>query len=121
MKRDLGLFREILLIMEEVQPSGSCDHRVQQGLWSLEQSDAVITGHLELMRDAGLIEVEIEPILGDEIMVGGFRIKNLGHDFLEASRQRKRLDEFLSWAKRHGIPLTVQVFLDWARRSMAGE
>ena len=101
MKRDMDLFREILVSIEE-QPAGA--------YWTakplLEYSIQDVVAHVRLINDAGLVEARfLTSMNADGAIV--LRITNAGYDFLEASRQKTLWEQAKHQLVANGVPLTV--------------
>jgi len=99
MKRDMDLFREILLEAEKVPSS---EMWPAEPLLGYNMRDVV--AHIELLRDAGLVDTRTR---GNQGMI--LRITNEGHDFLEESRQQTRWETAKSKTKELGVPVTISV------------
>lgn len=99
MKRDMDLFREILLEAERV-PS--------DGMWSarplLGHDARDVVAHIELLQDAGLVDSRTRD--DDGVIL---RITNDGHDFLEASKQQTLWETAKAKTKELGVPVTISV------------
>ena len=81
MKRNMDLIRDILLSIEDLPPSGPHQTLSVHGDWN----DAEVTGHLRLVRDAGLVDGTIE-FYGDDLLIAIYGLSNEGHDLLDSIR-----------------------------------
>lgn len=103
MKRDMDLFREILLAAEETPVS-------QQ--WTakplLNHPIEEIVAHMRLLQDAGYIEARfIGPMNNDTAVL--LRISHTGYEFLEASRQPSLWEKAKQQVKSVGAPLSLEI------------
>ena len=82
MQRDMDLVRSILLEVEKL-PAGNWD-----AVTGIDGCDpAVFSGHVDLMKQAGLIEAAVPHADGvGPISARVFRLTWQGHDFLDAVR-----------------------------------
>jgi hypothetical protein len=82
MKRDMDIVRRILLKAEEMSEEQGYD------MFSLDGTDDAGTwAHVELLKEAGLVDAHILRTAGPGIhMARIFRLTWAGHDFLEAIR-----------------------------------
>lgn len=89
MKRDMGLVRSVLLQVE------AAEEPLELGMIShVGHSDAELAYHIELMRERGLIDADIERAWGGTVV--GCTVAALtwdGQDFLDAIRSER------VWAK----------------------
>ena len=82
MKRDMDLVRKILLAVEEENVFEN-DWRPEIGDHSPEE----IVYHVELMKDAGLLDIDIRRFLDDSLpLIYLRRMTWEGHEFLDAAR-----------------------------------
>lgn len=123
MKRDVELFRKILLSIEESDQIGTWED------YSVDQDTFV--GHVFLIEEAGLIEgIEIEdnPGPGESpnfYYMGWLRLTNAGHEFLNAVRDPtiwEKAKDTLKEAGRDVGTVTLSVLtallIDIARKSL---
>lgn len=81
MKRNMDLIRDILLSIEELPSGGPHQTLSVQGDWNGDE----VTGHLRLVRNAGLVDGKIE-FYGDDILLAIYGLSNEGHDLLDSIR-----------------------------------
>jgi len=103
MQRDMDLFREILLSIEEA-PSGNYWTAIPLGGHSIED----VVGHLRLIDDAGFVEARFLTTMDNDGAIV-IRMTNAGHDFLEASKQPTMWEQAKAQIKSGGLPMTISV------------
>jgi hypothetical protein len=103
MQRDMDLFREILLSVEDAPVDSQ---------WSatplLGHSIQEVVAHVRLIEDAGLVEARYLSTLSNELAVV-IRLTNSGYDFLEESRPLTRWEQAKAKMKDNALPMTVSV------------
>jgi len=118
MKRDMDLVRDILLRVEGGQRSfevlshdtAKMLHATVNEPLSQEQADK-LERHLELLEQAGLIEIEFKS------MGGEFYVKGLtwsGYDFLGSIKDKEVWEQTKAAAKRGGVE-TLEFFWEIAK------
>ncbi len=84
MKRNMDIIRDILLSIEELPPGGP-QHTLQiKGEWKADE----VVGHLRLVRDAGLVDGQIE-FYDKDVIIAIFGLSNEGHDLLDTIRDEQ--------------------------------
>lgn len=85
MKRDLGLVRDLLLIIEEKQQNQPIQLSSNDGL---DYDDKEIQYNLSLMLDAQLIKgKDVSSFEGLDVLINGITWQ--GHDFLDSARNKQ--------------------------------
>jgi hypothetical protein len=103
MKRDMDLFREILLAAEEMPVSKQW---TAQPL--LDHPTEEVVAHMRLLKDAGYIDARfIGPTNNDTAIL--LRITNIGYEFLEASKQPSLWEKAKQQVKSVGAPLSLEI------------
>ena len=74
-----------------------------------------VVEHLLLLKEDGLVEVEIQHHPSGRWRTLDARLRNDGHDFLEAMRTPKRRQKMREWAESIGKTLTPQLLLEYLR------
>lgn len=100
MKRDIDLFREILL---ETEKMPAMEMWTAVPLLGYDLSDVV--AHVELVHDAGLIDARV--LKGNPPDACVLRITNAGYDFLEASKQKTLWEQAKDQLISQGLPITA--------------
>ena len=124
MRRDMDLIRDLLLKIEggqkvfEILPDDAAEALGVQLETPMSREEAErLEGHLNLLKNAGYIEVEMRA--GDgTIMVGD--ITWAGHDFIDAVREPKVWTETKSRAEKVG-GWTVAILADLAKGYLKAE
>lgn len=80
MKRDMDLVREILLAIE-AEPEN-----LRRGLKIEGREDAIVWGHIELLKQAGYLDEPFRDFLGKRRLSMGIALTWQGHEFLESIR-----------------------------------
>ena len=82
MNRDMDLVRKILLAVEK-EDGFDNDWRPEIDVYSVEE----IAYHLEIMKDAGLLVVDVHRFMGGDLpLIHLKRMTWEGHEFLDAAR-----------------------------------
>jgi hypothetical protein len=100
MKRDMDLIREILIEVEKVPALVMWESRPLLGY-----NDEEVFAHIELAREAGLVEASL--MSGACAIIQ--RITNDGYDFLEASKQPTLWQQAKDRITAAGLPVTIAV------------
>lgn len=105
MKREWDLVRDILLRLESAEP-GSI---VMGTAFGPDYDDQVVSYHMAMMKDAGLIEARV--MMGNAIYMNGvaMALKWAGHEFLDGIRKKEAWEKVKSTAKSRGLELTFDV------------
>lgn len=102
MKRDWDVVRQILLELEEAE--GPTVRMV-----GIDGMDGQVFGyHAKLMRDAGLVEAEIQEWLEGRINAQVDRMTWKGHEFLDSIRHKSIWDKIKANAEEKGVSLTFE-------------
>jgi hypothetical protein len=106
MRRDIDLWRRILLDVEEKESPGQ-----RYGLPDFPDVDSVLLNeHCALLIDAGLVEGQISQPLGHDgrRLVVVTRLTNNGHDFLADIRSNTVWEKTKAKAKSAGVSLSIE-------------
>jgi hypothetical protein len=103
MKRDMDLFREILLAAEETPVSKQW---TAQPL--LDHPTEEVVAHMRLLEDAGYIDARFVGPMNNETAVL-LRMTHLGYEFLEASKQPTLWEKAKQQVRTVGAPLSLEI------------
>lgn len=113
MIRNMNLIRLLLLRYEGDQEAGNaCDN------FTVEER----AYHVQLLIDAGLV-VGMTTTGASGEFTGAIvsRLTWTGHDFLDASRDKKTWNKFLEMLKDKGLSLTFDLTLAWLKKELAAK
>lgn len=112
MKRDMDLIRNIMIYLEDHLTPGKFIQSMDVPLYNKDNDEEyqVLSEHIKLLLDEGLIEANKMPIRGF-VIYDIQRITSYGHDFLDALR-----DETI-WSKTKGAAgkvggYTIAILMD---------
>jgi hypothetical protein len=110
MKRDMELIRQILQSAEALD---FVDDEPYERYWAKTPSEAY---QIALMKDAGLVDAEIDTTNGIPYGASIIRLTWSGHDFLDSSRDSK----IWKLAKEHvikpGASWSFSILLEWLKQ-----
>lgn len=115
MKRDMDLFREILLKIEEY-PAGEMIHEIS--IPGDRWNDAELLGHLRLIYQAGLVDGMME-FFPDEVMIALHGLSNEGHDLLDSIRNETVWQNTKETVAKAGGSVAIETLKAIAAAAMA--
>lgn len=110
MKRDMDVIVKLLLQLEAEDAGVDFWRPELEGVPA-----AVVKEHLLLMQEAGLVDFRFRELIGAPWSLLFPRLRNEGHDFLDAMRTPARRERVAEWAKRVGRAVTIDVVLAYVR------
>lgn len=112
MPRDWDLVRAILLALEQLPDfKGQLRPEDIQGY-----NAALVTYHIMLIEEAGLIEAIVSQTMGGEAFALGRRMTWAGHELLDAIRAPSMWNRIKRTALDKGLDLTLDVILAIAKK-----
>jgi predicted transcriptional regulator len=110
MTRDMDLVRKIVFALEEREPGTRPSPVPIDGF-----SDQVVTEHLKLMMEAGLIEAVERKSLSSPTTVLVKRLKWKGHDFADAARSETLWAKAKRQIKEKAGSVTIEVMTEYLK------
>lgn len=111
MRRDWDLARRILLAMEAQETARGELHPDQVQGYDAE----IVSYHIRLLRDAGLIEAECSQALGARLSCIATSLTWTGHEFLDAIRRDTVWHRVQGLVRERGLELSFDVITSAAR------
>jgi hypothetical protein len=119
MKRDMELVRKILIEAEALEYQGGEPY---ERYWARTPNEAY---QIALMKDAGLVDAEIDTIGGIPAQATIIRLTWAGHDFLDSVRDSKIWKLAVEHIIKPGASWSFSVLVEWlkreARRALLGD
>jgi len=111
MKRDWELIRQILIKLEELPEQ---EGRLMPG--EVEGYDwQVVSYHIKLLHEAGLIEASAVRALGVEPLYYAKTLTWLGHEVLDSIRKASFWNKIKERIRQRGLDMTMDILKDVAR------
>jgi hypothetical protein len=114
MKRDLSLIRAIML---RVEAAPARNHLNVDALADLHDDSSVVSEHVELMAEAGLLSVTdtYEPSSPYYLI---HRLTWAGHEFLDATRDEAVWKKVTERVLKTGASWTFDIVKEWAKHEL---
>jgi hypothetical protein len=109
MKRDMDLIREILHRAEELGPES-----VPRPIYDARSPEEAY--QIALMKDAGLVEADMEHTNGIPTGAVITRLTWAGHDFLDASRDSTVWNKAVEHVIKPGASWTFSILSEWLKQ-----
>lgn len=106
MKRDWDLVKQIMLKVEDLEDTRS---RVNPCCLSPGYDTELVSYHLQLLGEAGLLLVECSQPMGAPLVCFGKSLTWSGHEFLDSIRSEKVWNRICKTAREKGLELSFGV------------
>ncbi len=104
MKRDMELIRKLLLIVESLPDEWDVGDSLD-----LDVSSSTVRGHLEILQEAGYLDIKISSFVGGGYSINKIRLTWKGHEFLDAVRSETIWKETKEAVTKTGGGMVVSV------------